>query len=92
VTITLLQQFLVSLGLVYTAFIIVHVILGMLQLGYSPWLGRVRSLTFDTVEPYLRVWRNVLPPMGGLDLSPLIGIFAVNIAVQIAIVIVGSFG
>jgi YggT family protein len=90
-SVTVIEQFLVSLGLVYTLFIIVHVILGMLQLGYSPWLGRIRSLTYDTVEPYLRMWRNVLPPMGGLDLSPIVAIFAVNIAVQIAIVIVDAF-
>jgi YggT family protein len=90
-SVTVIEQFLVSLGLVYTLFIIVHVILGMLQLGYSPWLGRIRSLTYDTVEPYLRMWRNVLPPMGGLDLSPIVAIFAVNIAVQIAIVLVDAF-
>lgn len=90
-TITVIEQFLVSLGLVYTAFIILHVILGMLQLAYSPWLGRLRGLTYDTVEPYLRLWRRILPPMGALDLSPIVGIFAVNIIIQIAIVIVDSF-
>lgn len=90
-TITVTEQFLVSLGLVYTAFIILHVILGMLQLAYSPWLGRLRGLTYDTVEPYLRLWRRILPPMGALDLSPIVGIFAVNIIIQIAIVIVDSF-
>lgn len=90
-TITVIEQFLVSLGLVYTAFIILHVILGMLQLAYSPWLGRLRALTYDTVEPYLRMWRRILPPMGALDLSPIVGIFAVNIIIQIAIVIVDSF-
>ena len=90
-TVTVIEQFLRSLGLVYTAFIILHVILGMLQLSYSPWLGRLRGLTYDTVEPYLRMWRRILPPMGMLDLSPIVAIFAVNIVVQIAIVIVGSF-
>jgi YggT family protein len=91
-SVTVIEEFLYSLGLIYTGFIMVHVILGMLQLGYSPWLGRIRSLTYDTVEPYLRIWRNVLPSMGGLDISPLVAIIAVNVAVQIAIVIVGSFG
>jgi YggT family protein len=90
-TITVLEQFLRSLGLVYTGFIILHVILGMLQLAYSPWLGRLRGLTYDTVEPYLRVWRRMLPSMGMLDLSPIVAIFAVNIVVQIAIVIADSF-
>lgn len=87
---TVFEQFLVSLGLVYTGFIILHIILGMLQVAYSPWLGRLRSLTYDTVEPYLRIWRNLLPMAGGLDFSPIVAIFAINIAVQIAIVIISS--
>lgn len=85
---TVVEQFLVSLGLVYTGFIILHIILGMLQVSYSPWLGRLRSFTYDTVEPYLRIWRNMLPSAGGLDFSPIVAIFAINIAVQIAIVVI----
>jgi YggT family protein len=87
---TVITEFLYSLGLVYSGFILLHIILSMLQLSYSPWLGRLRSLTYDTVEPYLRLWRNVLPTAGALDFSPIVAIFAVNIAVQIAIVIVDA--
>jgi YggT family protein len=87
---TVITEFLYSLGLVYTGFILLHIILSMLQLSYSPWLGRLRSLTYDTVEPYLRLWRGVLPTAGALDFSPIVAIFAVNIAVQIAIVIVNA--
>ena len=60
-SISLVEQFIVSLGLVYTGFIFLHIILGYLQLSYSPWLGRLRALTYDTVEPYLRWWRNIIP-------------------------------
>jgi YggT family protein len=91
VTLTVVKEFVYSLALVYSGFIILHVILGMLQLSYSPWLGRVRGLTYDTVEPYLRMWRRILPSMGGLDLSPMIGIFAVFISAQIILVILNSF-
>jgi YggT family protein len=90
-TLTVVKEFVYSLALVYSGFIILHVILGMLQLSYSPWLGRVRGLTYDTVEPYLRMWRRILPSMGGLDLSPMIGIFAVFISAQIILVILNSF-
>jgi YggT family protein len=90
-SVTVIEEFVYSLALVYSGFIILHVILGMLQLSYSPWLGRLRGLTYDTVEPYLRLWRRVLPSMGGLDLSPMIGIFAIFISAQILEVIIGSF-
>jgi uncharacterized protein YggT (Ycf19 family) len=69
VSISLIEQFIVSLGLVYTGFIFLHIILGYLQLSYSPWLGRLRALTYDTVEPYLRWWRNIIPSAGGMDFS-----------------------
>ena len=82
---TLVEQFLVSLGLVYTGFIFLHIILGYLQLSYSPWLGRLRALTYDTVEPYLRWWRNIIPSAGGLDFSPIVGIVAINVGVGIVL-------
>ena len=63
----------------------------MLQTSYSPWLGRLRALTYDTVEPFLGVFRRALPPMGGLDLSPLVASFAVLITAQIAQVVLNSF-
>jgi YggT family protein len=30
-------------------------------------------------EPFLRIFRRVLPPLGPLDLSPMVGIIALNI-------------
>jgi YggT family protein len=37
---------------------------------YSPWLNRVQRFLYDVSEPYLRLFRRVLPSMGPLDLSP----------------------
>ena len=90
-TIDWIDQFIQSLSLIYIGFIFLHVILGMLQTSYSPWLGRLRGLTYDTVEPFLHVFRRVLPPMGGLDLSPMVASFAVLIGAQITQVIINSF-
>ena len=90
-TIDWIDQFIQSLSLVYIGFIFLHVILGMLQTSYSPWLGRVRALTYDTVEPFLGVFRRIMPPMGGLDLSPMVASFVVLISAQIAQVIINSF-
>jgi YggT family protein len=87
-----ISQFITSLSVIYILFIFLHVILGVLQTSYSPWLGRVRALTYDTVEPYLAVFRRILPPMGGMDFSPLIAAFSVGIIAEIANVIVRSFG
>ena len=91
-TVDWINQFIQSFAYVYALAIVLHVILGMLQTTYSPWLGRLRGLTYDTVDPFLNTFRRILPPMGGFDLAPMIAIFAVLFGSQILQVIVGSFG
>ena len=57
---------------IYILFVFVHVLLSWVQLPYNLWVGRVRTFLHDTVEPYIGLFRRILPPMGGLDLSPII--------------------
>jgi YggT family protein len=44
--------------------------------GYNPAVALLYSLT----EPLLRLVRGVLPPMGGVDLSPLLALIALQFA------------
>lgn len=90
-TLTTIEQFLVSLVLVYSVLIIAYVVLGYLHLPYNLWVGRIRAFLHDTVEPYLGLWRRILPSMGGIDLSPLIAIVALNVVLQIVLTVLNSF-
>ena len=45
-----------------------------MRLPYSPWLNRIQRFLYDVCDPYLRLWRRVLPTFGPLDLSPMIGV------------------
>ncbi|HLK41943.1 MAG TPA: YggT family protein [Thermoleophilia bacterium] len=85
---TTLENFLQSLVLVYSLLIIIYVVMGFLTLPYNLWIGRIRGFLHDTVEPYLAMWRRVLPSVGGLDFSPLIGIIALQLVLQIVVVII----
>ncbi|HUZ83677.1 MAG TPA: YggT family protein [Gaiellales bacterium] len=89
-TISTVEQFLYSLVLVYTVLIIAYVVLGYLHLPYSLWVGRIRAFLHDTVEPYLGMWRRILPSMGGLDFSPLVAIVALQVVLQIVFVVLNS--
>jgi YggT family protein len=42
--------------------------------GFSALLGFLR----DVCEPYLSIFRRFIPPLGPLDLSPVIGILLLN--------------
>ncbi len=41
------------------------------------------------VEPYLSVFRNVIPPISGVDLSPIIALFVLNLVERLAISTLG---
>jgi len=63
---------------VYSAVIFAYVILSWIRIPYSlSWLQR---FLYDVCEPYIRIFRRFLPPIGPLDLSPLIAILALYLA------------
>jgi YggT family protein len=85
------EQFVLSLYLVYLCLVFLYVIMSWVQLPYNVWIGRLRGFLHDTVEPVLRPIRAVLPPLGGFDLSPLILILGLGLIEQIVISILDGF-
>ena len=68
----------VFIGL-YWLVIFVYILASWLRLPYSPTLNRIQRFLYDVCEPYLRLFRRILPPLGPLDLSPIIGVFTLGI-------------
>jgi YggT family protein len=68
------QNFVYVFVVVYTILILAYIISSWVRLPYSPWLNRVQRFLYDVCEPYLRLWRRVLPTFGPLDLSPMVGV------------------
>lgn len=60
---------------IYILLILAYIITSWIRLPYSPILNRVQRFLFDVCDPFLRLFRRVLPPLGPLDLSPMIGVF-----------------
>jgi uncharacterized protein YggT (Ycf19 family) len=49
-------------------------------------LNAVQRFLYDVCEPYLRLWRRLLPfSVGPLDLSPIIGLVVLGVAAQLVI-------
>ena len=59
---------------VYSLVIFAYILTSWVRMPYSPWLNRIQRFLYDVCEPYLRMWRRVLPTFGPLDLSPVIGV------------------
>jgi YggT family protein len=69
---------------VYTIMIIMHIVLQLLfSAGLRPPYTRASNAVLqflrDTVEPFLRLFRRLLPAFGPLDFSPLLAILTLQI-------------
>jgi YggT family protein len=60
--------------LVYILLIFAYILTSWIRLPYSLWLNRIQRFLYDVCEPYLRLFRRILPPLGPLDLSPIIAV------------------
>ena len=70
---------------VYILLILVYVLSSWIRLPYNPWLNRVQRFLYDVCEPYLRLFRRVLPPLGPIDLSPVVAIVVLYLIQSIAV-------
>lgn len=66
---------------VYILLIFGYIITSWIKLPYS--LNRVQRFLYDVCEPYLRIFRRILPPLGPLDLSPIVAVFSLYFINQI---------
>ena len=82
-TASAVNQFLDIFIEVYLLLIFVYVLTSWVRLPYSVWVRRVSDFLRDVCEPYLRLFRRILPPLGPLDLSPVVAIFALFILMRV---------
>lgn len=88
-TATSVQRFVSVFVGVYVLLILAYIITSFVRAGASPTLERVRQFLYDVCEPYLRLFRRFIPPIGPLDLSPIIAVFVLYILERIVNTIIG---
>lgn len=77
-------DYVAALFLVYIVLILIRVLISWIpRMPYNPTLRRVLDFVTETTDPYLNLFRRLIPPIGGgglgLDLSPMIGIIVLVI-------------
>jgi uncharacterized protein YggT (Ycf19 family) len=85
------QNFVRVFAGVYSLVLFVYIIASWVRLPYSPTLNRIQRFLYDVSEPYLRIFRRVLPSTGPIDLSPTIGLIVLWIFTEAVITILGKF-
>lgn len=78
--------------LIILAYILTNVLFAFgLRPGYSRVLNAVLGFLRDVSEPYLRIFRRFIKPIGMFDLSPLIAIFVLYFADYLIVSLIKSF-
>ena len=75
----------------YGLVILVYIITSWLRLPYSLTLNRIQRFLYDVCEPYLRLFRRVLPATGGFDFSPMLALIALGVIDRLLIWILEHF-
>jgi uncharacterized protein YggT (Ycf19 family) len=89
-------DFLAALIDVYTllifAYIVSQLVLQFARPSYSRALDAVLGFLRDVCEPYLRIFRRFIPPIGPFDLSPIVAILVLRIVGGILVNAIASLG
>ncbi|HUJ55593.1 MAG TPA: YggT family protein [Gaiellaceae bacterium] len=85
------DEFLYVFASVYTLVIFVYILTSWLRLPYSIWMNRIQRFLYDVCEPYIRLFRRMLPAAGPLDFSPMVAIIVLWIVEQIVVRLIDNF-
>lgn len=72
-----------TLILVYILLIFIRIVVSWFRsIPYHPWLSALLTFVHDVTEPYLRLFRRIIPMArvgpAALDLSPIVGILVLS--------------
>ena len=65
--------------MLYIAIIIAWMLSTWVRLPYNIWINRIRTFLDETAGPFVGVFRRFVPPIGMLDLSPLVALIVLQI-------------
>jgi len=88
-TVSRVQSFVDVFIYVYVLVIFAFILTSWIRLPYSPWLNRIQRFLYDVCDPYLRLFRRVLPSLGPLDLSPVLAVIVLFALQQALDVLLG---
>jgi uncharacterized protein YggT (Ycf19 family) len=73
-----------ALFLVYLILIFARILLswveGSARIPYNVYLRAVIGFVHETTDPYLNLFRRIIPPIGMFDLSPILAIIVLAVA------------
>ena len=81
------QRFVSVFFEVYILLILAYVLTSWIKMPYA--LHRLQRFLDDVCEPYIRLFRRVLPSVGPLDLSPIVAVVTLIVAQRMLVGLIG---
>lgn len=70
-----------------------YLLIGRVLLTWFPqieWSSQPFAALSQITDPYLNLFRNIIPPLGGIDLSPILAFLALNVISGLLAGVAGS--
>jgi YggT family protein len=88
-----IADFLSALLLVYVLIIFAYIITQLIfsfggRVPYSRWSSAVLGFLRDVCEPYLSIFRRFIPPIGPVDISPIVAVLVLQIVGQLIVALI----
>ena len=74
---------------IYVLLIFVWVLMSWIRIPYSSTTAAVQQFVDEVVRPYVRLFRR-LPPLGPLDLSPIVAVVVLLVAARLVNSLIGA--
>lgn len=72
---------------IYTLLIVVWCVMSWIPRGNS-MVDSIREALGALVEPWINIFRRIIPPLGGIDFSPIVAIFALELLERLIVAII----
>ena len=84
-----------AIFLVYFILIFIRILLSWIpRMPYYPWLRASVDFIHQVVDPYLNIFRRVIPPLGsggfGIDISPILAIIVLTIVWRVVVALIAG--
>ena len=89
--ITNVEKFVNVFIALYGLVLLVYILTSWLRLPYSPTLNRIQRFLYDVCQPYLGLFRRLLPSTGAFDFSPILAFIALGLIDRLLIWILEHF-
>ncbi|MGK7877845.1 MAG: YggT family protein [Xenococcaceae cyanobacterium] len=82
-TTLLITQSLINFANIYLILIIIRILLSWFQT--AEWAYQAMSFLSPITDPYLNIFRSFIPPLGGIDFSPILAIIVLQLVLQLLV-------